>query len=278
MNVAILKPRFMRPTVRILAELLTQKGHNIHDRLLPDTDAIICYGFFSQILTDRTDTLNARAGERNKFTELCCLRRNDIPTPNVYTAPLDDDDVYPILGRRTKHRGGRDIHIAQNLYEARRLLRNGRADYFTQLVNVKREWRTWIYRRHHLATYEKVLTRPEQNTRFGRNYANGYLFSLRQVGTFPTLVGVHAARAVAALSLDFGGVDVVETVDGHILVLEVNSAPGILGDKRRAINRLARRINGWLTHGQPPQREWRVGDENDVYRWDCETPEVQDAE
>lgn len=278
MNVAILKPRFMRPTARILAKLLEQKGHHIHDSVRPDTDAIVNYGRGGTLQRDDCPALN-RSGRCDKRTELGLLHRHGILAPDTYTSPPDENSgAYPLVGRRLEHRGGRDITVHYTPHTARLAYQQDRADYFTGLLDVKREWRTWIYRRHHLATYEKVLTRPEQNTHFGRNYANGYSFSLRQMGEFPIAVGIWAARAVDAVMLDFGGADIVETTDGRIVVLEVNSAPGILSDRRRAVAHLARRVNAWLLNGCTPRREWRRGDEDDVYRWDREQGEVQGAE
>ena len=38
-----------------------------------------------------------------------------------------------------------------------------------------------------------------------------------------------AIKAVEALDLDFGAVDIIETRQGEIFVLEVNTAPGLEG-------------------------------------------------
>ncbi len=58
-----------------------------------------------------------------------------------------------------------------------------------------------------------------------RSYANGFLFS--RYGIYPSEARDQlAVKAVAALGLDFGAVDLIED-KGKFYVLEVNTAPGI---------------------------------------------------
>ena len=63
-----------------------------------------------------------------------------------------------------------------------------------------------------------------------RNLANGFVFVRNDGHEFPEGINVLAIRAVAALGLDFGAVDIITTRRGNAYVLEVNSAPGLQGE------------------------------------------------
>jgi glutathione synthase/RimK-type ligase-like ATP-grasp enzyme len=65
-----------------------------------------------------------------------------------------------------------------------------------------------------------------------RNHANGFIFAhgAEALGHVPPDVILESIKAVEALGLDFGAVDViVGKKDGKAYVLEVNTAPGLTG-------------------------------------------------
>lgn len=66
-----------------------------------------------------------------------------------------------------------------------------------------------------------------------RNLKNGYIFSgeLDHEGDVAMMTHLcnQAYRSIAALDLDFGAVDILVTKDREVMVLEVNSAPGLEG-------------------------------------------------
>lgn len=61
-----------------------------------------------------------------------------------------------------------------------------------------------------------------------RNHANGFIFAHEGVD-IPDDVKELAVGAVAALDLDFGAVDLIQTKMGKWYVLEVNTACGLAG-------------------------------------------------
>lgn len=59
-----------------------------------------------------------------------------------------------------------------------------------------------------------------------RNHENGWVFCREEV-IIPPDVAIQSIKAIDALGLDFGAMDVILGRDGKAYVLEVNSAPGI---------------------------------------------------
>jgi hypothetical protein len=157
----------------------------------------------------------------------------------------------PILGRRFHHTKGKDILV----YRVCPLGRGEQQrDFYTELVEKRAEFRVWVFRDKHLATYEKVLTYPDKNGKRGRNLAiwnwdNGYAFEFRR--DIPAVLKGLAKQAVAAMELDFGAVDVLQDRDGHFYVLEVNTAPGTQGEARQGITSLVANIEKWAKTGFP---------------------------
>lgn len=61
-----------------------------------------------------------------------------------------------------------------------------------------------------------------------RNYDNGWVFAPRPVEELPLTVKEEAVKAVTALGLDFGAVDMIMSKKDNLpFVLEVNTAPGL---------------------------------------------------
>lgn len=100
---------------------------------------------------------------------------------------------------------------------------------------VKRVLKKAEYRIH--VAFGEVIDKQQKKRRLDapkgdgivRNHDNGYVF-VRNGIQVPKKVEEEAVKAVAALALDFGGVDVVYNQKADkAYVLEVNTAPGIEG-------------------------------------------------
>lgn len=69
----------------------------------------------------------------------------------------------------------------------------------------------------------------EQTSEFIKNYANGWVFC-RDGVVLPELVKSEALKAIGALGLEFGALDIMyKERENKAFVLEVNTAPGIEG-------------------------------------------------
>lgn len=235
-------------TGQMLRDLLLERGVQIR----VGGEAVVSYGV--TLPHETRPTLNASAGRLDKLAELTRLQ-----TAGVRVPPFSRDGsglVFPILGRNVNHTRARDIVLVPGnditLTRARRI-----KDYFTQYVPLRTEYRVWAYRRRSLAVYEKVMRFPERARGFGNNWENGYAFEFVEAESRPTGLADVGTRAVDALGLDFGAVDVLHGTDGNFHVLEVNTAPGVQ-DRRQGIVALADKIARWVELRYPNRR----GDEN----------------
>lgn len=226
---------------------------------IPEPDCVICYGAG---YAGPKPSLNAKCSSKNKMEQgetlqaalnyeaLRILVGGDIQ----FTNPKALLPV-PVVGRKIKHSKGKDMRVCQTGLGVQMTMQKGR-QFFTPVVLSDTEYRVWVYRKRILAVYEKQLTEPELNVKFGRNRANGYTFHAVETENIPAALRRVSIAAVAALDLDFGAVDVLGTWNGtHTdimpTVLEVNSAPGVSDERRTAIVRLIRRIVSWIANNCP---------------------------
>jgi hypothetical protein len=230
------------PTARTLSHLLVENGA----KLSPTGQGVVCWGAGAQ--AGGLPTLNARCSHYNKLQQLQVLHKAGILVPPFMATGIPAE--YPALARKLHHAGGRDIVVCLQPEDAARARANGR-DYFTKYIPRATEFRVWIYRRRHLGTYEKVLKYPGRFKGVGCNYDNGFAFSLVQEAAIPRAAVDIAARTVDSLGLDFGAVVVLKGKDGKFYVLECNSAPGVEGEGRQAIQALAAKIAKWEKLGFP---------------------------
>jgi glutathione synthase/RimK-type ligase-like ATP-grasp enzyme len=101
---------------------------------------------------------------------------------------------------------------------------------YTKHVRHKREFRIHVFCGKVIDEQEKRKAREIiARNPWIRNHNNGYVFARNGLAV-PECVKAEAIKAVAALGLDFGAVDVAyREKENQAFVLEVNTAPGLEG-------------------------------------------------
>lgn len=209
---------------------------------------VVCWGLG---YNGTEPALNARCGQANKLQQLEKFKNAGILVPQFSVQLPTAVEDFPVLGRRLQHHGGTDIRL---ILEPEMAKIFGPSDFYTRYVPRATEYRSWVYRRRHLATYEKRLVRPEdaiRRNRVGANHRNGYAFLLMNSALVPEGIREIAAQATEALGLDFGAVDILRGVDGKLYVLELNTAPGAESTDRAGLKSLAGKISRWVELGMP---------------------------
>lgn len=238
-----------RVTGQMLERLVREK---LQAENIPEPSAVVCYGVG---YTGPQPALNAGCSADKLEQGLCLQRVLKDEALVILRSHEDIESALPVAARRTRHSKGKDIRVCKTPAGVRGALRNH--DFFTPIVDSDTEYRVWVYRKRVLAVYEKRLTEPENNTKFGRNRANGWTFHALGTDDIPESVRDVSKRAVAALGLDFGAVDVLgkwedeQHTDVHATVLEVNSAPGVSDEHRSCIVKLTNRVVRWVANGCP---------------------------
>lgn len=99
-----------------------------------------------------------------------------------------------------------------------------KASVYTKFVPSQAEYRVNVCGNRTMGVQKKVPTTNNANADI-KTGGNGYGFRLLSDGEIPHGIRPLARDAIAALGLDFGGVDVLVGVDGTPYILECNSAP-----------------------------------------------------
>lgn len=213
----------------------------------------VCYGVGHR---DGRFVLNGNCSAMNKLQQSQRLLEGLGPGRALAVTHLAEEAMAMLtagsvlVARDLVHSRGRDIKMALEPWQITPLIQSGSA-FFTKYEPSVREFRVWTYRNRHLGTYEKVLRRPVDYKRIGRNHANGFDFSGVESEMVPQALKDLSRDSLRALGLDFGAVDAIQTPDGRYVVLEVNSAPGVSDERRRVVVGLAHRIVRWMANGCP---------------------------
>lgn len=251
MSIRLVVARGSHLTGDVLAGLLGDRGLKLDAQ---NPQALVSYGV---PLNTTLPALNAHAGGGDKLHELQTLHSAGVSVPRVWTRDhwRDAQQYLPVVARNRVHTRGTDIRVISRASKLQYWAQH--RDFFTQRIDVAREFRTQIFRSAHLGTYEKVLRHPAmRKSIIARNLRNGYVFELCAGDRIPR-AGVDLSRnAVTALNLDFGAVDWVLDTKGSAYVLEVNTAPGG-EDSRQWLNSLADKIVNWTKKGFPSRKQDR---------------------
>mgnify|MGYP001575276022 CR=1 FL=1 len=157
---------------------------------------------------------------------------------------------YPMLARKAHGMGGQDIATVFQPEEIPWRIAAGWT-WFSEYVPVDKELRVWMFRGRCLDTFEKVMERPHDYTRIGRNFDNGFQFQYTHA--YPE-ANRQSALALRAQGLDFAAIDLLLGKDGNTYILETNTAPGALKSKAQVtVAKLADCITEWSQEGYP---EW----------------------
>lgn len=154
---------------------------------------------------------------------------NAAGVPSLAVYPDDRLIQYPALGRPARHERGEGMFPCNNASDVRNARDQG-ADYFVRLLNPGfKEYRVHCFFGKAIRTTWKKSPTEE----------------IGQLTPDAGMVAI-ALKAVAALGLDFGAVDIVKETSGAYTVLEVNTAPEIDGSDFPAWLKALRELEAFM--------------------------------
>lgn len=181
--------------------------------------------------------------------------------PEIAARSMEEDRLSFMFRTTATGYGGEGIYVIENLYDkaceyfgmlcdAQEVLeylvhlKNNHPDYsfindtefVTQYFKAKNEYRIHVACDNVIFCQRKALRtdedRPIHPDFMVRNHENGFIFQQNNIEV-PEEVKLASIKAVKALGLDFGAVDIkAKTNRGEVTynVLEVNTAPGVTGN------------------------------------------------
>ena len=171
----------------------------------------------------------------DKLQAFEAFRSANIPTPafddNVETAQRWIQEGHKVYCRQ-QLRG----HSGQGIVVARTPDQLVRAPLYTKGIEIHHEFRAHVFNGVVIDGVRKAFSSdvpPEERNRDIMNHAAGTIF-VRSGSAYESFRRDARAQqicidAVRALGLDFGAVDIVTDQQGNYFVLEVNTAPGLVG-------------------------------------------------
>ena len=199
------------------------KGRGVYDE---DSKNVVCYGISGR----GTHHLNKNC-TLHKIERMVKMGEAGVSVIPWFPANAAiPAGAFPLLARKTMGHGGTDIVPVFEPKEVPWRVAAG-WDWFSSYIPTATEYRVWVYRDNYLDVYEKVMRRPSDYKYIGRNFRNGFDFSLRPEGSNPYdrhHTTTLAIAAVKSLGLDFAAVDILKGEDGRFYILEVNTAPGAI--------------------------------------------------
>lgn len=134
---------------------------------------------------------------------------------------------FELIFKEKNHSRGEGIMFINSVDDLKAVIENGKDGYIEEVVDNHREFRVHVCDGEAFYVDEK-LPREEGHTARIKNLANGYKYRNRSVSRpYPSTIKEESVKAVEALGMPFGAVDIALGQDGSVNVFEVNSAMGL---------------------------------------------------
>ncbi len=197
-------------------------------------DVLIRWGSSAPVRYTPELEINSRVAVEaatDKVGSLQILKRKAISVPELFLFNEGMKNLskhFPLLARNRIHQQGTDILLCMQMEDVKRAMNLGR-EYGVKYVPTKREYRVHIFKGKSIKASEKIWTDQNRQTYkpWIRNHRNGYTFR-QPITKLDDLSRATAKKAVKALGLDFGAVDLIISDNDKVFVLEVNTGPGLI--------------------------------------------------
>jgi hypothetical protein len=160
----------------------------------------------------------------NKLAAFQAMKEGEVRVPEFTTKLEAADDIWFARTSITGSAGAGIVVIRKNESIPQ-------APLYTRYVKKKEEYREHVAFGRPIFSQLKLRqndAEQDKDQKLIRNHGNGWVFGPRPLDSIPSDVKEQAVKAIAALGLDFGAVDIiVGKKDSLAYVLEVNTAPGI---------------------------------------------------
>jgi glutathione synthase/RimK-type ligase-like ATP-grasp enzyme len=189
------------------------------------------------------------AARYNKLDQYKMLAAAEVPMVRfttekrvAYSWLNDGYDVFCRLAGNSC--GGHGIRLYTAEYHANTEDDLPDATVYTRRFRARREYRVHVFGGVAIDVSQK-LKQDGREPNAIRSFDNGYVYAHNNVEEYPQSMKDAAIKAVAALGLDFGAVDILLMDSGNCAVLEVNTAPGMEGTTLdRFAEAVRQRVNG----------------------------------
>ena len=150
-----------------------------------------------------------------------------ISTPKTWFN-IQDAQV-PFIARPHYHHMGKDLYVARTEEEKQELINNPKITdtwYFSELLNLKKEYRIVLFNYEVILAYELPLHDNVEDTVNKRLEYRGTSMAAKQIPTtIPKNYEELAIQAMKSIELGFGGLDLLVDENDNIYIGEINNSP-----------------------------------------------------
>ena len=201
-------------------------------------DLLVRWGCTSEL--DSEKTLNkAKAIQlaNDKLESRKLFMEKNLSVPKTTT---ELPQSYPVVVRPTNHSQGRRFYYCENLAEVHNAIDKietlGKSYYISEYIKKEREFGVFVFNNRVTSMIEKVPKNEEAKEALAWNVAQGtHVFENVNWDNWNIAVAKLGIKALEAIGLDFGRVDIIVDSNGSAYILEVNSAHSLTSEYRQEV-------------------------------------------
>lgn len=225
---------------------------------IPDGSIIIRWG--NRIACKTTGNIvynkcEAQELATNKYQARVRMDEEGVSIPKTSNNPNStffNSTDYPVIARPYFHSKGRNFLTLRTWNEVESHKRTHSNWYYSGYIPKVHEYRVHV-------GHSKILNYLEKPNPGNGNIAwnraqNHEAFTNIKWDAYNMNVGIEAIKAVKALGLDFGGVDVIVDAQGNVYILEVNTSP-TLNSSEYSMERYSKYFD-WLFRNEVKMKHW----------------------